>query len=152
MGLSRNWGELVCFWINVLSLIVFFFCARRFNFVTENYSSYHLYRKLLIISPGQYNFARGFGRACKPGKVTRRGLISGGLIPGCICLFFRRTPPHPPPIRVVYRDRPITGEVDKSVSVCVLSRGGGGGGAYKRKFMVFETVKHSQFKDQRTET
>ena len=25
MGLSRNWGELVCFWINVLSLIVFFF-------------------------------------------------------------------------------------------------------------------------------
>ena len=30
--------------------------------------------------------------------------------------------------------------------------GGGAVGAYKRKFMVFETVKHSQFKEQRTET
>ena len=164
-------------------MIVFFFCARRFNFVTENYPSYHPYRKLLIISPGLCNFLRGVKRAFKLGKVTyicaytkkvlqtqaalvlskilfeftrffklqnvvkidaismqtRRGLISGGLIPRCICLF-----------GLVYRDRPITGEAYKNVSVCVL--GVRGLGAYKRKFMVFETVKHSQFKEQRTET
>ena len=92
--------------------------------------------------------------------MTRRGLISGGLIPGCICLFTAgplSTLPPPNP-RLVYRDRPITEEAYKNVSecVCVLGGGGGGGGgavgAYKRKFMVFETVKHSQFKEQRTET
>ena len=47
-----------------------FFCAQRFNFVTEDYPSYHAYRKRLIINPGQYNFVRGFKRAYKPGKVT----------------------------------------------------------------------------------
>ena len=134
---------MVCFWINVLCMIVFF-CAWRFDFVTENYPSYHPYRKRLIISPGLCNFVRGFTRAYKPGKVTyscectkkvlqtqaalvlikilfeftrflklqnvikidaisiqtRRGLISGGLIPGCICLFTAgplSTPPPPPP-------------------------------------------------------
>lgn len=50
--------------------LFFFFCARRFNFVTENYPSYHPYRKLLIISPGLCNFLRGVKRAFKPGKVT----------------------------------------------------------------------------------
>ena len=124
--------------------LFFFFCAWRFNFVTENYPSYHPYRKLLIISPGLCNFLRGVKRAFKPGKVTyicactkkvlqtqaalvlskilfeftsffklqnvvkidaismqtRRGLISGGLIPRCICLFTAgplATPPSPPP-------------------------------------------------------
>ena len=114
---------------SMFSVWLFFFCARRFNFVTENYPSYHPYHKRLIISPGLCNFVRGFRRAYKPGKVTysctkkvlqtraalvlieilfeftrffklqnvakidaisiqtRRGLISGGLIPGCICLF-----------------------------------------------------------------
>lgn len=84
----------------------------------------------------------------------RRGLISGGLIPGCICLFTAgplSTLPPPNP-RLVYRDRPITEEAYKNVSECVCVLGGGGWGAYKRKFMVFGTVKHSQFKEQRTET
>ena len=78
-------------------------------------------------------------------------LYPGGLFPDVfVCLQQDPWPPLPPP-RLVYRDRPITGEAYKNVSVCVLGVGGGGG-AYKRKFMVFETVKHSQFKEQRTET
>ena len=36
--------------------------------------------------------------------------------------------------------------------MCWGGGGAGGGVAYKRKFMVFETVNHSQFKEQRTET
>ena len=50
--------------------MIVFFCAWRFDFVTENYPSYHPYRKRLIISPGLCNFVRGFTRAYKPGKVT----------------------------------------------------------------------------------
>ena len=79
--------------------------------------------------------------------------LGGDLYPGAlfpdvfVCLQQDPWPPLPPP-RLVYRDRPITGEAYKNVSVCVL----GVRGAYKRKFMVFETVKHSQFKEQRTET
>ena len=66
---------------------------------------------------------------------------------------YSRTPLYPPPNpRLVYRDRPITEEAYKNVSECVCVLGGGGWGAYKRKFMVFGTVKHSQFKEQRTET
>ena len=60
----------------------------------------------------------------------RRGLISGGLIPGCICLFTAgplSTLPPPNP-RLVYRDRPITEEAYKNVSECVCVLGGGGGG------------------------
>ena len=56
----------------------------------------------------------------------RRGLISGGLIPGCICLF-TAGPPPPPALRLVYRDRPMTGETYKNESVCVGGGGGGGG-------------------------
>ena len=48
---------------------------------------------------------------------ARRGLISRGFIPGCICLF--TVGPLPPPSRLVYRDGPITGEAYKSVCVCV---------------------------------
>ena len=70
MGLSRDWGKLVCFLDQCPLYDCFFFCARRLNFVTENYSSYHPYRKLLMISPGLYNFVRGFRGAYKPGKVT----------------------------------------------------------------------------------
>ena len=66
---QRPGGELVCFWINVLCMIVFF-CAWRFDFVTENYPSYHPYLKLLHISPGLYNFVRRFRRAYEPGKVA----------------------------------------------------------------------------------
>ena len=76
--------------------------------------------------------------------------LGGGLCPDVfVCL---QQDPFPPYLRLVFRDRPITGEAYKNVSVCVCLRGGGGGRAYKRKFMVFETVKHSQFKEQRTET
>ena len=73
----------------------------------------------------------------------RRVLLCVGLIPGCICLY--TAGPLSPP-RLVYRDRPITGEAYKNVCVCVcvgVGGGGGGGGgggagvAYKRKFMVF---------------
>ena len=82
----------------------------------------------------------------------RRVLISGGLIPGCICLF-TAGPLYP---RLVYRDRPITGETYKNVCVCVCvcwGRGGGGGGGLKAQVygICIETVKHSQFKEQRTE-
>ena len=145
-GLSRDWGWVGLFLdeCSLYDCCCCFFCARRFNFVTENYPSYHPYRKLLIISPRLCNFVRGVKRAYKPGKVTyicactkkvlqtqaalvlskilfeftrffklqnvvkidaismqtRRGLISGGLIPGCICLFTAgplATPPSPPP-------------------------------------------------------
>ena len=62
-----------------------------------------------------------------------------GLIPGCICLY-TAGPLSPPPPRLVYRDRPITGEARgeayKNVCVCVCW-GRGAGVAYKRKFMVF---------------
>ena len=57
-----------------------------------------------------------------------------GLIPGCICLF--TAGPLSPPPRLVYRDRPITGEAYKNVCVCVCVCVGAGV-AYKRKFMVF---------------
>ena len=78
--------------------------------------------------------------------------LGGGLYPDVfVCLQQDPSPPPPPPPpRLVYRDRPITGEAYKNVSVCVCW--GGGGRAYKRKFMVFETVEHSQFKEQRTQT
>ena len=143
-------------------------CARRFNFVTENYPSYHPYRKRLIISPGLCNFVRGFTRAYKPGKVTyscectkkvlqtqaslvlikilfeftrilklqnvikidaisiqtgRGAYIRGDLYPDVfVCL--QQDPS--PPLRLVYRDRPITGEAYKNVSVCVCVGGGEG--------------------------
>ena len=67
---QRLGGELVCFWNNVLFMIVFFVCVLGDLIFTENYSSYHPYRKLLIISPGLYNFVRCFRRAYKPYKVT----------------------------------------------------------------------------------
>ena len=55
-------------------------------------------------------------------------LYPGGLFPDVfVCLQQDPWPPLPPP-RLVYRDRPITGEAYKNVSVCVLGVGGGGGG------------------------
>ena len=72
--------------------------------------------------------------------------LGGGLYPGglytdvFVCL--QKDPSSPPP--QAYKNA--------SVCVCVWGGGGGGGGAYKRKFMVFETVKHCQFKEQRTDT
>ena len=75
------------------------------------------------------------------------GLYPGGLHPDVfVCLQQDPSPPPPPPPLLVYRDRPITGEAYNSVCVCWGGGGGGGGGAYKRRFMVFETVKHSQLK------
>ena len=48
---------------------------------------------------------------------TRRGLISGGLIHGCICLFTEGPLFTPPPKLIRMR-----------VCVCVCGGGGGGGG------------------------
>ena len=137
---------------SMFSVCLCFFCARRFNFVTENYSSYRPYRNLLLISPGLYNFVKGFREAYKPRSVVynctkksvanasyvtvlikilfeftpffklqnvvkiysilvqiRRGLISVGLLPGCICLFTEM-------------DR----KLGKLASVCVCGGGGEG--------------------------
>ena len=192
MGLSRDRGVSWFVFESMFSLWLFFFCAWRFNFVTENYPSYHPYCKLLIISPGLCNFVRGVKRAYKPGKVTyicactkkvlqtqaalvlskilfeftrffklqnvvkidaismqtRRGLISGGLIPGCICLFTANPWPPLPPPRLVYRDRPITGEADKNVSVCVL----GVGALTSESLWYLKRLSTVEFKEQRTET
>ena len=53
------------------------------------------------------------------------GLYPGGLHPDVfVCLQQDPSPPHPPP-RLVYRDRPITGEACNSV--CVLGGVGGRG-------------------------
>ena len=57
----------------------FFFCARRFNFVTQNYPSYHPYRIRLIISPGLYNFVRGLGGLKRRGLYPRELISQGGL-------------------------------------------------------------------------
>ena len=69
---QRPGGELVCFWINVLCMIVFFFfvLGDLILLLTENFPSYHPYLKLLHISPGLYNFVRRFRRAYEPGKVA----------------------------------------------------------------------------------
>ena len=51
--------------------------------------------------------------------------LGGGLYPDVfVCL--QQDPSPPPPPRLVYRDRPITGEAYKNVSVCVCWGGGGG--------------------------
>ena len=55
-----------------------------------------------------------------------------GLLPGCICLFTAGPP------WFTEMDR----KLGKLASVCVCGGGGGGGRVYKRKFEVFEMVKH----------
>ena len=52
--------------------------------------------------------------------------LGGGLCPDVfVCL---QQDPFPPYLRLVFRDRPITGEAYKNVSVCVCLGGGGVGG------------------------
>ena len=76
------------------------------------------------------------------------GLYPGGLFPDVfVCLQQDPWPPLPP-LRLVYRDRPITGEADKNVSVCVL----GVGGLTSESLWYLKRLSTVEFKEQRTET
>ena len=73
-------------------------------------------------------------------NTNKEGAYIRGAYTRMYLFVYSRTPLPPPPLRLVYRDRPITGEAYKNVCVCVCVLGGGGGGvgvAYKRNFMVF---------------
>ena len=91
-------------------------------------------------------------------NTNKEGAYIRGAYTRFYFFVYTRTPPPPPPppLRLVYRDRPITGEAYKNVCVCVCVCWGGGGGGGGLQAQVYgiciETVKHSQFKEQRTET